>query len=72
MCLQPSDDFVIPEQTTQIARAAFPNGTLCMAMRDELGVVFRDEQFAGLYPQRGQPAETPWRLAWITLMQFGE
>jgi transposase len=72
MCLQPSDDFVIPEQTAQIARAAFPNGTLCMAMRDEFGVVFRDEQFVDLYPQRGQPAETPWRLAWITLMQFAE
>lgn len=72
MCLQPNDDFAIPEPTVRIARAAFPNGNLCMAMRDELGVVFRDEQFAGLYPQRGQPAEAPWRLALVTLMQFAE
>lgn len=72
MSLQPSDDFAIPEQTAQIAHAAFPNGNLCMATRDVLGIVFQDEQFAGLYPQRGQPAEAPWRLAWITLMRFAE
>src|SRR4029453_9902660 len=26
--------------------------------------------FEALYPQRGQPAEVPWRLALITVMQF--
>jgi hypothetical protein len=27
-----------------------------MKMRDELGTVYTDEQFADLYPQVGQPA----------------
>ena len=72
MCLQPADDFAVPEQTVQVARAVFPNGNLYIALRDELGVVFRDEHFAALYPQRGQPAGALWRLALITLMQFGE
>jgi transposase len=72
MCLQPVNDFAIPEQTVQVARAAFPNGNLYMAWRDELGTVFRDEQFVAFYPRQGQPAETPWRLALVTLMQFAE
>jgi transposase len=72
MCLQPAADLAVPEQTVQVARAVFPSGNLYMTLRDALGVVFRDEQFAALYPRRGQPAETPWRLALITLMQFGE
>jgi transposase len=41
-------------------------------MRDELGEVFQDELFASLFPRRGQPAETPWRLAMITVLQFAE
>ena len=28
--------------------------------------------FADLYPERGQPAYAPWRLALVTLMQFRE
>jgi transposase len=72
MCLQPTDEYAIPEQTAQIARAIFPNGNWCLLLRDELGTVFRDDQFAGLYPRRGQPAETPWRLALVTILQFAE
>jgi transposase len=72
MCLQASDGFAIPEQTAQVARAVFPDGNWCMLFRDELGTVFRDEQFASFYPRRGQPAETPWRLALVTIMQFAE
>jgi transposase len=43
-----------------------------MAMRDELGVFYTDEDFAALYPTRGQPAETPWRLALVLVFQFVE
>jgi transposase len=43
-----------------------------MEMRDELGAIYRDEAFRHLFPKRGQPAETPWRLALITVMQFAE
>jgi hypothetical protein len=62
----------VPDETARIARAAFPGGNIYMALRDELGTIFRDEDFAALYPTRGRPAETPWRLALVTVMQFAE
>ncbi len=72
MSLQPTKDFSIPAHTAQVARSAFPDGNLYLSMRDELGTIFADEQFRNLYSQRGQPAEAPWRLALVTLMQFAE
>jgi len=62
----------IPEQTKQVALAAFPNGSLCLRIADELGSIFRDEQFAKLFPRLGQPAEAPARLALVLLFQFAE
>jgi transposase len=47
-------------------------GTVYMAMRDTLGAIFEDEDFAHLFPRRGQPAMAPWRLALVTIMQFAE
>jgi transposase len=43
-----------------------------MTMRNELGAIFEDEDFAALFPRRGQPAMAPWRLALVTVMQFAE
>jgi transposase len=43
-----------------------------MRMRDALGTIYEDHQFAHLFPARGQPAESPWRLALTTVMQFAE
>jgi transposase len=43
-----------------------------MQMRDTLGSIYHDEQFADLFPSRGQPAEAPWRLALVTVFQFLE
>jgi transposase len=43
-----------------------------MQIRDELGTLFSDEQFMDLFPQVGQLAESPWRLALVTVMQFAE
>src|SRR5689334_9525245 len=62
----------IPEQTTRVCNAAFPKGNLYIRMRDEFGTFFEDAQFADLFPKRGQPAEAPWRLALVTIMQFIE
>jgi len=72
MSLQPHAIGPIPTQTVQVARAAFPKGTPFMRMRDELGTIYQDETFAALFPSRGQPAQAPWRLALVTLMQFAE
>ncbi|GEO17362.1 hypothetical protein MAE02_50580 [Microvirga aerophila] len=41
-------------------------------MRDRLGTIFTDAQFAPLFAHRGQLAECPWRLALVTLLQFAE
>ena len=72
MCLHPYSVAPVPEQTARVAKAAFPKGTTYMTMRDELGAIFEDEDFAHLFPSRGQPAMTPWRLALVTIMQFAE
>jgi transposase len=62
----------IPPETARIARAANPKGTLAMWLRDELGAIYTDEEFADLYSERGQPALAPWRLAVVTLLQYTE
>lgn len=43
-----------------------------MQMRDVLGSIYTDEDFADLFPKDGQPAQTPWRLALVTVLQFVE
>lgn len=72
MSLKHSPTGPVPETTVRVAQAAFPKGNVYMTMRDELGTFFDDEQFADLFPRRGQPAEAPWRLALTTVMQFAE
>jgi transposase len=72
MSLRPHAPDPVPEETARVARAAFPAGTPYTRMRDELGVIYQDEDFAHLFPVRGQPAAAPWRLALVTIFQFAE
>ena len=72
MSLKPQPIGTVPELTAFVARAAFPDGTTHTRLRDELGTLYEDRDFAGLFPDRGQPALAPWRLAMVTLMQFLE
>ncbi len=72
MSLQPEVIGPVPEETARVARAAFPKGNVYMQMRDVLGVIYDDESFAALFARRGRPAEAPWRLALVTVMQFAE
>jgi len=72
MSLQPESFEAVPADTARVAQAAFPRGTLYLWMRDELGMLYSDEEFAGLFATRGQPAEAPWRLALVSIMQFLE
>src|SRR3712207_9579642 len=53
----------VPDDTARIARAAFRRGNPYVLLRDRLGAVFADADFADLYPALGQPAYAPWRLA---------
>ncbi len=43
-----------------------------MQLRDTLGTIYTDDLFVDLFPTRGQPAETPWHLALVTVLQFLE
>jgi transposase len=70
--LKPQAIEKIPAGTIRIAKAAFPKGNTYMKLRDELGVLYSDEDFAKLYPSQGQPGFSPWRPAWVTVMQFME
>jgi len=72
MTLQPQNTFSIPEETVRVARSAFPKGNLYMKMRDVLGTIYQDQAFAHLFPENGRPAEAPWRLALMTVIQFLE
>jgi transposase len=62
----------VPQETVRVAKAAFPKGNPYLILRDELGPIFGDADFANLFSPTGQPAVSPWRLALITLMQFRE
>src|SRR3954447_19786355 len=72
MSLRRAEIAPVPAATAQVAAAAFPKGCPAMRMRDELGTVYDDPMFASLYPARGQPAHSPWRLALVTVLQFAE
>lgn len=72
MSMHPQPIAPVPEDTARVAHAAFPKGNMHMKVRDELGTIYQDEQFAPLFPTRGQPAEAPWRLALICVFQFIE
>lgn len=70
--LKPESNMEIPRETITVAKAAFPKGNIYLTLRDEIGTIFNDEQFAELYPNNGQPAESPARLALVTIMQYME
>jgi len=72
MSLWPREPREIPAATARLARAVLPDGSLCIRMRDVLGVLFEDENFACLFASRGRPAESPGRLAIVSVLQFAE
>src|SRR5258706_15167407 len=41
----------IPDLTSRIAQASFPKGTLAMQLRDALGAISQDADFADLFPR---------------------
>jgi transposase len=64
--------YVIPDETVQVAKAAFPKGNRYLLLRDTFGPLFHNPDFAHLFSHTGQPAEDPARLALITILQFAE
>jgi transposase len=72
MSLKPDPIQPVPEETARIAHAAFRKGNPLLRLRDELGAIFADADFADLFPRLGQPGLPPWRLALVTILQFRE
>jgi len=70
MSLHPEPIGAVPAGTVRVARAAFPKGTMATRLRDELSVLYEDEDFRKFYPARGQPGLAPWRLALVSVFQF--
>ncbi|AIA02444.1 transposase IS4 family protein [Streptomyces noursei] len=70
--MQPVGSGEIPAETVRVARAAFPKGSLAIRIRDELGSLFTDAEFADLFPVRGKPAWSPGRLVLVLVLQFVE
>jgi transposase len=62
----------VPEETARVARAAFPKGNVYMKMRDELGMLYKDSDFAPLFSTQGRPAEAPGRLNLVLVVQHAE
>jgi transposase len=72
MSLKPDPIQPVPEETARVAKAAFRKGNPLLSLRDELGAIFADADFADLFPKLGQPGLPPWRLALVTILQFRE
>src|ERR1700730_12430505 len=62
----------IPQEPKVLAKRMCPKGTLAMHLRDALGPIYQDEDFAHVFPKWGRPAEAPWRMALITIFQVLE
>jgi transposase len=62
----------IPPETVRVACAALDEDNRYRKLREHFDTVFSDRAFEALFPARGQPAATPWRLALVTVLQFAE
>ena len=72
MSMKPQNIPPVPDFTAAVARAAFPKGNIYLQIRDTLGSIYIDEDFTDLFSVRGQPAQSPWRLPLISVMQYIE
>lgn len=70
--LRPVGAGEVPAETAKLAGVVFPKGCLAMRVRDVLGPLFDDAEFAGLFSTRGRPAVSPGRLALVSVLQFVE
>jgi transposase len=62
----------VPAETARVARAAFPKGNPYLTLRDELGPLYDDRDFAGLFSELGQSGAAPGQLATVTALQYAE
>lgn len=72
MSLKLKRDGTIPAETERVAHAVFVKGNIYMKLRDELGTLYADEDFAQLYARHGAVAESAAALALVSVMQYME
>ena len=72
MSLQPRRLPEVPADTARAARAAFPRGSLAVRIRDELGEVWSDQRFQGLFGVRGKPGISPAQLMIVLVLAMAE
>jgi hypothetical protein len=64
MSIHPQAIGSIPEETVRVARAVFPRGNIYLTMRDQLGTLYEDQDFAASFPNedglRKRPSSSPW------------
>jgi transposase len=72
MSLKPQAQYVVPIETAKVTHSIFPHGNLCITIADQLWEFLNDQDFSTLFGNQGQPAVSPWRLAWVTILQFLE
>src|SRR5690242_15780376 len=62
----------VPEETARVVHEAFPKGSPYLRMRAVLEGICDDAQFADLFSTVGRPAEAPWRLLLVSILQYAE
>ncbi len=62
----------VPEATAAVALKVASKRNIYIKMRQALGSVFRNDEFAELFGKEGRPSEAPWRLALVLVFQFLE
>lgn len=73
MALKQHERSTVPESTVAMAHKVFPKGHPYLTLRDQLGELYEDAQFADLFSSpRGRPAEAPGCLALVLVLEFME
>ena len=73
MTLHARNWFPVPDNTARVARQVYRKGNVYMTVRDQLGLWYRDSDYADLFvATQGRSAESPARLNIILVVQFAE
>ena len=72
MSLPAQSAFGVPEETARVARASFPQGNPYMRMRDAMGPLYQDSDYAPLFSDLGRPGVSPGELNLVCVMQYAE
>lgn len=72
MSMKPTIVYIVPEETAKVAKAVFRKGNIYMKIYEELGNIYKDEEFKELFSKEGQPGLSPMRVILVIIMQYIE